>query len=404
MTEVLYAYRNLFRNKIRTFILIFSILFGLTGILYYAMLSRGMTNVTVQRAIEMGLGHFQITHKTFPLEKTPAYTIPGGYSLIQTLRTSFPFIQWVGRVLGDGILTSPRGMAFVELRGIDFAEEKSLTLFASKLIQGSYPSGRKDIFIGDKLLKKLEITVGDKVVLTLSDKNGELQSELLYVRGVFHVPSREMNERLVIIHRGLLASILGVQDELHEIVGVTSQGDIDTIKQRILTNIDFPTDTLFTTWRERSPGLYYEVKMFNLFNYFAGIILFIALGMGTANVFTMAILERGREFGLLRAVGLSNRFILRSLLYEAFLIYISSILAGIGITLMFYFAGRDGISLGQFQQAFETMGLEARIPLVLSLKDFVVYPAFLGICLFASITFPLRRVLNMKVSEVLRHG
>jgi putative ABC transport system permease protein len=102
-----------------------------------------------------------------------------------------------------------------------------VTSLAAALVEGTlFPdTGRNPILISQRNAEKLKIRLGSKVVLTFSDKNGDVTGAAFRVCGVFRTPSSGFDDGTVFVRKTDLAPLIGF-DHAHEIAVRLDEGQI----------------------------------------------------------------------------------------------------------------------------------------------------------------------------------
>jgi ABC-type lipoprotein release transport system permease subunit len=119
------------------------------------------------------------------------------------------------------------------------------------------------------------------------------------------------------------------------------------------------------TWRELLPMLTAYIEMNDTFTAIWYLVVFIAMGFGIINTLLMAVFERMREFGLMRALGMTPGGIVREVLVESGLLLIIGMAAGNALAVAAVAAiGENGIDLSAFAAGVEYAGMPR-----------VIYPA-----------------------------
>jgi len=126
------------------------------------------------------------------------------------------------------------------------------------------------------------------------------------------------------------------------------------------------------TWRELLPLVTAVLKIYDWFIYLWFLIIFIAMGFGIVNTILMAVFERIREFGLLKALGMKPWRIVKEVLTESFFLLILGMVAGnaLGLLSVFALAG-TGIDLSALSEGLEFAGMSRIIYPVIVIKDIV---------------------------------
>ncbi|MDH4223079.1 MAG: ABC transporter permease, partial [candidate division Zixibacteria bacterium] len=214
------AIRNIFRNKRRTLIAGSAIGIGLAALIFTDALILGMEKNMIVSATESFLGEGQIHHKdfreTFDVEKT----IENKSEAISQLKTEKIVSRFTQRTLAFAMVTSPSNLASVTMVGIDPETEQYLSQIDEAIIKGTYFSGKneRDIVIGSKLAEILEVGLGSRVVLTVTQsRSGELSQEMFLVSGIYNFNIKEMDQGMAFVRLPQAQKMLNLGEEIHEI-------------------------------------------------------------------------------------------------------------------------------------------------------------------------------------------
>jgi ABC-type antimicrobial peptide transport system permease subunit len=114
------------------------------------------------------------------------------------------------------------------------------------------------------------------------------------------------------------------------------------------------------------------LKMYDWFIFLWFLVIFIAMAFGIVNTTLMAVFERIREFGLLKALGMKPWWILREVLTETFFLLVLGLLIGNSLGLLSAFAlSGTGIDLSALAAGLEYVGMPRVIYPVIQSKDIV---------------------------------
>jgi ABC-type antimicrobial peptide transport system permease subunit len=129
------------------------------------------------------------------------------------------------------------------------------------------------------------------------------------------------------------------------------------------------------------------------------------MAFGIINTTLMAVFERMREFGLLKALGMRPWWILRSVLMESFFILLMGVAAGNALALpLVYALGRYGIDLSAFSAGMEYAGMSAVIRPEIFAADLVLANAVV-ICLGVAVSaYPAARAARITPVEAMSRG
>ena len=165
------SWRNVWRNKIRSVVIMLSVSIGMVSGIFVLGLYKGMIKSRVRKVINYEIGHLQIHHPLFKKEYDPKHFTPESAAVIKKIKSITTIKNMAIRTITLGMLSSTTGSNGIQINGIEPIVENQVSGLAQKLIAGKYFSTDKknEIIIGKKLADKLKITIGKKIVLTFND-------------------------------------------------------------------------------------------------------------------------------------------------------------------------------------------------------------------------------------------
>jgi putative ABC transport system permease protein len=158
-------------------------------------------------------------------------------------------------------------------------------------------------------------------------------------------------------------------------------------------------DLEIKTWKEMSLW-YRKVKdMFDVIFVFLFSIVFIIVVMSVINTMSMAVVERTREIGTLRALGLKRRGVVRLFAVESIILGILGTIVGFGLTCLTL------LGIGLFKPTWIPPGITTRIAIKVEFVPEQMFYSFvflLLLCLIASLV-PAKRAAQQNVVDALGH-
>ncbi len=314
------AWRNIWRNKTRSILIMLSIALGLFSGIAILSLYQGMMDSRVRTVIDAEVGHLQIHHPEFKNDYEPQLTIQNGELVLKSL-VSIPEIKLaVPRSISIGMLSTASGSAGVQINGVIPLKEYIVSQLRKKIIDGKVFEQEKknQIIIGKKLADKLKLKIGSRLVLTFTDSSDEIVSGAFRVCAIYRSDNAPLDERNVYVTMKVLNSMLNIGQSFHEIVLILMQdGNLNAFKEQL--SKQFP-DLKIETWQEVSPETNLLVKTTDKYSYIIMIIIMLALAFGIVNTMLMAILERTKEIGMMLALGTNRIKIFFLVLLETFIL------------------------------------------------------------------------------------
>lgn len=299
----LLAWRNIWRNKARSLVIMGSIALGLFAGIAVLSLYKGMMTSRIRTVIDEELGHLQLHHPQFGEDYEPIYAIPDAGAVARRLKVLPGVAMVVSRSVAQGMLSTPTGSAGVLIRGIMPAEENSFTFLEQKIVEGRYLSDKKDgeIIIGSKLADKMKLKSGRKIVLTFTDTANGIVSGAFRISGIYRSSNSALDERIVFIQKHELNALHEYEGAVQEIaVKLQHDGALDTMMAWVK---NANPALLVESWKELSPETDFMVKAVDDYSYIIMIIIMVALAFGILNTMLMAVMERSRELGMMMALG-----------------------------------------------------------------------------------------------------
>jgi ABC-type lipoprotein release transport system permease subunit len=397
------AWRNVWRNLRRTVIVVVAVAVGVAGCLFSMALNYGMVVQMVETAISTELGHVQIHARGF--DRDPALQVrlvDGGRAGARALAEVEGVEAWTPRVIGQGLVSSPRANVGVRVLGIDPAREARVSRLADSITRGRYLDGsRRRVLLGEDLARRLHVDVGDKVVISVQDLEGELTGEAVRVAGLFRTPSSELDRGTLYLRIDEGQTLLGLGDAISEIVVVAeSRGDVSAVRDALAARLP---DAEVRSWEELRPILVYLIRSFDQIGAFVYGAIFVAMAFGIANVLLMAVYERMREIGILVSVGMGRGRLLAMIVLESLLVTLMGVGLGLGAAALAVASLPEGIDLSRWAEGLEAFGVGTRIVPVLRRGDFSVPVAVALVTALVASAWPAWRAARLRPAEAMRH-
>jgi ABC-type lipoprotein release transport system permease subunit len=291
--------------------------------------------------------------------------------------------------------------------GIDPASEAKISFIGSAISQGTYldPAEKNGILVGEALLKKFDTKLGRKLVLMSQDTKREIASRAFRIVGTFRAEMKSTEKQYVFVNRTESQKMLNLNDGISEISIIFPENpDNPDAVQRLKTALPSRVFEIHT-WRELLPFQMAYLKILDGFMWVWYLVVFVAMGFGIVNTTLMAVFERMREFGLLKALGMKPRWILREVLTESFLLLITGMAIGnfIGFACIYALSG-CGIDLSALAAGAEYAGMTRVIYPAIEIKDVLlsnIMVLFLGILVS---TYPAIKAARFTPVKALAHN
>lgn len=203
------AWRNLWRHKQRTVLMIATVAMGSLVILVLFGLSDGVIGSMTATQVDWNQGSFQVRSIDYaddPLIENGLSPdeVAAATDALAPLRTS----GIAPRMETYGMIRTPYGTGGVSLRGIDPAKESTVTHLSDLVVEGSYLDGPGQILLSTYMANDLDIRVGERVVLLAITKSGT-ESQAFSVTGLYEAASFDL-EQVAMVPIEDLQSLTGI--------------------------------------------------------------------------------------------------------------------------------------------------------------------------------------------------
>jgi len=398
------AWRNIWRNKMRSLVIMLSVAVGLFAAIAVLALYKGMMQGRVRTVIDTETGHIQIHHPEFKSDMDPGLLVTYPESIIKQLESDKSVRSYSARVITTGMLSNPTGSSGVQINGVDTVNEAAVSGLAKKIREGGldWKKNEKGILVGKKLASKMKLTNGTKIVLTMTDTAENMVSAAFRIKGIFQSANAPLDEANVYVDKSELQQLLGIGSNIHEIAVILNYDDsVSAIQNRYQTKYE---NLLVESWQELSPETDLMVKTVDTYSYIIVIIILIALSFGIINTMMMTVLERRREIGMMVALGTSRGRLMLLILLETFFLTIVGIpVALIAGFLVTGYYQRNGLDLsGMGRDMMQSFGFD---PMIYPSFPADKLPGIIILVFLAAVfssLFPAWKSLQMNPAETLQ--
>jgi ABC-type lipoprotein release transport system permease subunit len=397
------SWRNVWRNALRSGVVIASIALGIWAGLFVISVSSGLNQQRTADAINTSISHLQLHHPEFTKDNNVKYRIENAEA-VEAILAAKPEVKAVTkRVILSGMVSSSTGGFGVRISGVDVETQTQVTTLASKVEEGAFLAGDKKnlIVIGTRLADKLNVKIRSKIVLTFQKDDGEIVAGAFRVGGLYKTSSSKSDELNVFVRSSDVNRLLEESAGYHEIAVLLKSTDQVKPQAEALKS-EFPA-LQTETWQEIAPELGYADEMMKQILYIIIGIILLALSFGIVNTMLMAVLERKRELGMLMSVGMNKTKVFIMIVIET--LFISLVGGPLGVLLGFatitYF-GSAGIDLSVVGEGLEEFGISTMIYPTLESSFYLNVTIMVMIAALLASIYPAIKALQLKPAEAVR--
>lgn len=398
------AWRNIWRNPTRSFVVMGAIIVGVWSVIFLASMASGMADSYVNNAIDNEVSHIQMHHPDFPKEKETKFYLENIRELITQCENVEGVKAVSARSLSNTMIASGKSTRGIRVSGIHPEEERRVTGISEKMIDGEYlnDNGKNPILVSRVTAKKLNLKLRSKVVLTMQTLHGDITAGAFRVSGVFESGNNIYDESVCFVRMEDLNNLLGEKDIGHELaIKIDNLQRLDTI--HILLQQAFP-DLSVQSYKEISPELELFQSQIRNASQIYMFIFMLALIFGIINTMLMTVLERIRELGMLMAVGMNKIRVFLMIMLETLLLAIIS--APVGLLLGYLMTSRlskTGIDLALFsKEGMQEFGMSTFIYPSLETAIYLDLAVAVALTALLASIYPAYKAIKLKPVEAIR--
>jgi ABC-type lipoprotein release transport system permease subunit len=366
------AWRNIWRHRRRTLIVVLSIGLTLAMMMMYDGLIVGFQQAIYGNAIKVLGGNVQVHAAGYQAKADELPLLPlADDQAVLAAAGSQPQVLAAARRINTGGLASNRKGAFaLQIVGIEPERERPVSLIAQHVVAGrDLAADDQDVvLIGRGLALAMEVSVGDRFTLAGRDVHQQVRQRSVTVVGIYDVGLPDIERRTAYMALGEAQALYGLPGQCTEVaLSLQRLGQEPGVMRALGARLrGYEIASWATNFPELEQAIGTKGKVMDVFS----VIILVIVGIGIMNLLLMAVYERTREIGVLGALGLRPWHISLLFLLEGALMSLVGVALGVVLGLATNgILGRVGIDYSQYAslssytalisgRVYSTLGLE----------------------------------------------
>jgi ABC-type lipoprotein release transport system permease subunit len=397
------AFRDLGRNRRRSFFSALAVAMGLALLLLMASFITGEMDSAMDTTIQLQSGHLQIRAQSYDESKTSLKwedliedpdQITGQLVSLAQVKAASP------RLFASGIVSARNESAGVRIIGFD-PRSAANDPYREGLVSGEFIAAddREGILIGSPLADKMGLSVGDQIQLSANTSNGDVTEQLFTIRGIYSTQTNRFDTATVFLPLAKAQAMTQAENHASTIFVLLNDKEQTGAVAAALQSSRYKV----LTWTEMNDLI---IQTENMANGYMVLFYLIVLGITATvivNTLIMAVFERTREIGILAAIGMKGRRIMAMFLAESSLLAVGGILMGLvlGVLIVAYFT-RNGFYVGNMAVGGGGFLIRDTIYTKLTLNDTVSLTIMAFIITLLAGLYPAVLAARMEPVEALR--
>ncbi len=332
MTLLRIAWRNLGRRKLRTALTTAANVFAVFIAIVNLSIGAGSHERWIEQGVRLYPGHLEVTGAEWRDQRTLEYGMrltPEDEAALDALPAGAvwaPRLETWALAIPDRDESTGRAAMLV---GVDPAREAAASRLAGLLASGRFFDGGQgpEVVLGSALARNLGVALGENVVLLSSDYYGSQAAGRFRLVGTLSVGEPELDGYLALARLDTLQAFLEFpQGVSHVAIFGRDSRDVELLHGALAAHFEQDGHELLT-WPELLPDVVQFMRLDDMGNWLGNAILIAVVAFGLLNTVLMSVMERVREFGVMRALGVRRRQIFGLVMLE------SGLLSALGVAL-----------------------------------------------------------------------
>jgi ABC-type lipoprotein release transport system permease subunit len=399
------AWRNIWRQKRRTFITAGAIAAALLLSLFMRSMQEGSYSQNLDNATRFYSGYLQLQEPGYSENQSIDKLLPGDDAFVKGIHGIEGVTTAVPRLESFALGAAGERSKGVMVMGVTPGAEDDYSGLAERVKKGRYfaSEDEKAVLVGGKLATYFNLAVGDEFVLYGQGYHGTTAAGLYEVVGIIHFPSQQIDARIVYLPLKTAQELYHTGNQVSAWVlhGKDVKG-IPMLEKSAREKMG--AGVMVRNWADISPELAQQIALDRASGIFMILVLYGVVGFSLFATIAMMTLERQREFAVMLATGMARAKLQMLIILESFFIALTGVLMGFALAfpLLLWFYHHPIQLTGNLAVTMEEMGFEAIMPFSLAPALFagqmVIVLALLIICSL----YPLARIFKLEVADALK--
>jgi ABC-type lipoprotein release transport system permease subunit len=399
------AWRNVWRNRRRSLINVASMAFGLAAIMFGQSLLRSLQLQLIEKATGSFTGQVRIQRSDVDEPKFPDKFVLDPSRAENLLTKDSRVLAWGARIQITGLVSSPTMSLGALICGVDPDKERLVTDMSGYIKEGHYlEPGVKGVVMGRKIAGRLDVRLGEKIVIMAQAADGSMGADTFRVVGIHETGSESFDGQIVWVPLSAMQELLGRPGQVNQIAAKLKDIETaDTVSSDLNLTLGSGT-TRSVSWKKIDKEILGIQSFQDGLLTIVLIVVFAIVALGILNTQLMSLYERVREFGVLMAIGARPTWVIKLLMVESALLGLVGVALGITVgTILIAHYGRVGLHLPVGDAFKYFLPFPSVIFLIPAWRQHVIACTTVFLITLLATVPPALRAGRLKPAEALRH-
>jgi lipoprotein-releasing system permease protein len=380
------ALRFLKSNKTQTVVIILGIGVGVAVQIFIGSLILGLQTSLIDKTIGNS-SHITVT------AAQDNQLISNDPALIQKIEEADDRILHISPVLDQPAFLEATTSQSVVVRGFELDQANGIYQFTEYITDGNLPDEEGEFLVGSILQEKNELTVGDTITLVTTDRRTVTGT----ISGFFDLKVAAVNGSWCVTTLETVQAFFQTGDKLSSMEMQVNRADVfdaDLIADKVNTTIN-DEDIAVLNWKTQNEQLLSGLQGQSISSLMIQVFVMLSVLLGIASVLAITVMQKSRQIGILKAMGIKNRSASLIFLTEGFVLGIFGAATGVAFGV--------GLSYAFTKFALNSDGTPV-VPLSFD-PNFIVLSACVAVlaCVLASL-IPARKSSKLDPIDIIRNN
>jgi putative ABC transport system permease protein len=397
------AWRNVWRNRRRSLVTVGAMAFSLFAMVIYSGLLNGYLANMERSVVDVEVGDIEIFNPVYRDKPSLHERIADPERVVAALDAAGLIAS--PRLLAFGLAAGKEASTGASFRGVVPDVDARVSRVHAEVAEGSWldPATPKGVVVGRRLARSLGLGVGDEMLVFSEATDGDLAYDLFDVRGILRAIGDATDRTAVFMVDGAFRRLFEVESGAHQILVRRPEGlplAVAAARARAAApGLDV------ATWRELMPTVASMLDSTRGLIVAIFVIAYLAVALLVLNATLMAVFERVREFGILKAIGVEPAQVFALLVAESAIQTGLAVAVGLAlVTPVLVYLARVGIDVASLA-GVSVMGIamERYWRATLSASTVAAPVAVLVLLVGIAVVYPAAKAALIRPVDAIRH-
>jgi putative ABC transport system permease protein len=358
------AWKNLWRNKIRTLITMSAIFFAVILSVFASSLKEGIFDNLVKNVVSFYTGYVQVHKKGYWEEQILDNGLFFNDSTKLKITNTNNVIDAAPRLETFCLIATESNTKGCMVVGIEPEKENNVTSLKNKIIRGTYlKTGDQSVLLSEGLASRLNAEVNDTVYLIGQGYHGSTAAGKYKIKGLVKFGSPELNNQIIYLTMNSCTELFSAEGLATSVVISLNNPEIlnktiDNLQQKLGPEYEV------LSWENMLPDVKQHIETDSKSMKYIQGILYLLVSFGIFGTMLMMMVERKFELGMLVAIGMKKSKLSLMIIIESVLTVLGGCIAGLllSIPVIYYFNKKPLMLGGEIASIYEKFGFEAVFP------------------------------------------